>query len=51
MEHESNTNLSCNWYAWNDPQRLGKKSERFGNRKTNQDHSNYRIVKINQNTE
>ena len=50
MQHEGDSNTSCNWRTWNGPQRLGKKTGRVGNRKTNRGHPNYSI-KIDQNTE
>ena len=51
MEHENDGDTNCNWCPRNDPQRLGKRVGRVGNRRTNRDHPNYSIVKIGQNTE
>ena len=51
MEREGNVYTSCNWGTWNDPQRLGKGMEIAGNWRTSQDHPNYRILEISQNTE
>ena len=51
MEHEGNTDIKCNWCVWNDPQRLGKRVGKIGNRRTSRDHPNYSILKIGQNTD
>ena len=50
MEHEADGDANCNRCAWNNPQKIGKGTERLGN-KTSGDHPNYSIIKIGQNTE
>ena len=50
MEHESNGDTNCNWCTWNNPQRIGKGTEKLGNKRTRRDHQDYSI-KIGQNTE
>ena len=50
VEHEGDGDTTCNRCTWNDPQRLGKKAGRIGNRKTNRNHTNYSTVEIGQNT-
>ena len=49
-KHESDSDTSCNWCAWNDPQRLVKGAGRVGDRGTSRDRPNYIIFKISQNT-
>ena len=39
----------CNWHAWNGPQRLGKKTGRVRNRRTNRNHIDNSFVEIGQN--
>ena len=51
MEHESKSDTNCSLRTWNSPQRLGKWTERIGNKWTNRDHPDYDIVDISQNTE
>ena len=51
MEFEVDGDSNCNWYVWNNPQRLGKRAGGVRNQWTSQDHPKYSIVKINQNTE
>ena len=48
MKHE---NDGDNWCAQNNPQRLGKGTERLRNQRTSGDHPDYSIIKISQNTE
>ena len=45
MEHELDSDTNCNWYAWNNPQRLGKGTGRLRNQRTSGDHSDY-ITKL-----
>ena len=45
------SDTNCNWYTWNDPQRLGKGAGEVRNRRMSRDHLNYGIVEGNQNTE
>ena len=45
------TDTSCNWCAWYSHQRIDKETGRFRNGRTSEEHLNYSIIKINQNTE
>ena len=47
MEHEG----ALIPIAWNNPQRFGKGAGRVENQSTSQDHPNYSILKMNQNTD
>ena len=49
--HEGNSDTNWNLCTWNNPKSLAKGAGRVGNRRTSQDHLNYSIVKITQNTE
>ena len=49
-EHEGNGDTNCSWCHWNGSQRLGKRTREIGNQMKNQDHSDYSIVKIGQNS-
>ena len=51
MKREGDGEIYSNWRACNSPQGLVEGTGRVGNRKTNRDHPNYSIVKIDQNTE
>ena len=51
MEHESDGDTSCNWYARYSHQRTDKGTGGFGNKRTCGDHPNDIIVKNDQNTE
>ena len=51
MEHEGDSDTSCNWSTRKNPQRLGKGTGRLRNQKTSGDHPEYTIIKIDQNTE
>ena len=48
--HEGDSDTNFNWCTWNNPQRIGKGTERFGNKRTTEDHLDYSIFKISQNT-
>ena len=37
--------------TWNNSQRIGKETGRFGNKRASEDHSDYSIIKNGQNTE
>ena len=50
MTHENGGDANCDWRAKNNPQRIGKSTERLGNR-TSRDHPNNSVIKIGQNTE
>ena len=51
MEHEGNGDTSSNWCTWNNPKRIGKGAGRLGKKGTSEDHPDYSIIKIRQNTE
>ena len=51
MEHESDGDNNCNWCSWYSHQRIGKKTRRLRNKRTNGDHSNHYIIENGQNTE
>ena len=51
MEHKGDSNTICNWHTWNKPQRIDKRTGRFGNKRTNRGHPDYSILKIGLNTE
>ena len=51
MEHESDGDASCNWYAINNHKRLRKGTGRLSNQRTSEDHPVDSIIKIGQNTE
>ena len=51
MEPEVDGDTNCNWCASNSSQKLGKEAGKVGNWRTSQDHPNYWIDKIGQNTE
>ena len=49
-ELESDGYTSGNWHALYCHQRIGTDTGRLGNKRTNRDHQNYRLVEIDQNT-
>ena len=49
MAHEIHTN--CNWYSWYSYERSDTGTGELGNKRTNEDHPNYSIIKIGYNTE
>ena len=51
MEDESDGHTNCNWRARYSHRRNGTQIGGLVNKRTNEDHSNYSIVKIGQNTE
>ena len=51
MAHQGDGNTNYNWYTRNIPQRIGKETGRFENKRIRGDSLNYSIVKIGQNTE
>ena len=51
MENECHGDTKCNWYTWNNPQKIGTGTRRLRNKRTSGDHPDYRIVEISQNTE
>ena len=51
MEHEGDGDTNYNWYARNNPKRLGKGTGRLENQRSSGDPPNYSIVTIGRNTE
>ena len=51
MEHESDGDIICGWHPWNNSQKIGKRTGRLGNKRTNRGHTNYSIIKNGQNSE
>ena len=52
MEHEGDGDTNCNWFTWNDPQRLGKGAGKLRNQKASgETNLDYSIIKMGQNTE
>ena len=51
MEQEGIGDANCNWYTWNDPQRLRKRAGGIGNRRMSEDYLNYSIAEVDQNIE
>ena len=51
IECKGYNNINSNRSAWNSPQRIGKGTGRLENKRISGNHSNYSIIKINQNTE
>ena len=51
MEHERGVYTNGNWYAWNDSQKIRKGAGRVRNGRTDREHKNYSIAKIDQKTE
>ena len=45
-EYESNDDISCKWWAWKYPQKLGKWAGKYWKWKTNEDHPNYKTTRI-----
>ena len=45
---QGDTNYS--WCTWDNPQRICKGTRGIGNKRTSEDHPNYSIIKIEQNT-
>ena len=50
MQHESDSDTSCNWRAWHSHQRTDKETGVLRNKRMSGDHPNYSIGKISQNT-
>ena len=51
MENESDGDTNCNLCSRYSHQNIGTGTGGLGNKRTNRDHPNYSIVKINQNPE
>ena len=51
VEHKSDGYTNCNWCSWYRHQRIGSRTERFGNKGMWRDCPNYSIIEISQNTE
>ena len=50
MEHESDGDTNCDWYAPDSHQRICTGTGGLGNKRTTGDHPKYSIVVIGQNT-
>ena len=50
MEHEGNGDANFNWRTWSSPQSISKETGRLGNKRINENHPDYSIFKIGQNT-
>ena len=46
MELEGDGDTNCNWCTWNNLQRICTGTGRLGNKRTNRDHRDYKIIKI-----
>ena len=51
MKYEGDGDSSSNYCTCDNPQRMGKGTGRLGNKKAGEDHPDYSITKISQNTE
>ena len=51
MEYESDGDTDCNRWSQYSHQKIGKTTERLGNKRMSRGHPNYNIIKIDQNTE
>ena len=51
MEHESDCDTNCNRCTLYSHQRIGTGTGGLGNKRTSEDHTNYRIVEIGWNAE
>ena len=51
VDHESDGDTNCNWDTRYSHQRFGTKTGGLGNKRTSEDHPNYSIIEIGQNTE
>ena len=50
MEHEGDSDTSCNWCTWHNPRRIGKETGRLGKKRKN-NRLDFRIIKVGQITE
>ena len=50
MEHESDSDTNFKWCARNNPKRLGKETGKFKDQRISEDHPDYSINEIHQNT-
>ena len=51
VEHESDGDITCNWFSWYSHQNIGTRTGRLGNKRTNGHHPNCSNIKIGSNTE
>ena len=51
MEHEGDSDTNCNGCTWNNLQGLSKRAGGVGNQRMSEDHPNYSIIEVGQNTE
>ena len=47
VNHEDDDDTNCNWYTWDDPKRLWRKTEGIGNQRKNWHHPDLSLVEIN----
>ena len=50
VEHEGNGDTSCNWYSCYSHERIGERTGGLRNKRTIENHPNYSIIGISQNT-
>ena len=50
VEHESDGYTHFNWCSWYSHQKIGTRTGGLGNNGTSEDHPDYSIIKIGQNT-
>ena len=51
IEHKSDSDANNNWCTRYSHQRIGRETERLGNKRTSGDHPNWSIAEIGQNIE
>ena len=51
MGHETDGDINRSWCTYDNFQKIGKGTERPGNKKTSENHPDNSIIKIDQNTE
>ena len=51
FEHKDDSDTNCTWCSLNNLQRIGKGIRKLKNRIISQDHPDYNLIKIGQNTE
>ena len=50
VEHENDVYTNCKWCSWYSHQMIDKETGGFGNNRTSEDHPNFCITEIDQNT-
>ena len=51
MEHEGDLDTNCNWWTWNNSQRIDKGTRQLRHQRIRRNHQHYIVTKISQNTE